>query len=55
MGPDEEIRRRTLVMLETAPRRGYIANLGHGITPYVPVRAVGTFVETIQRYRYENA
>ena len=48
MGPDDEIRRRTLAMLERAPRRGYIANLGHGITPDVPVHAVETFVETIQ-------
>ena len=55
MGPDDAIRARTLAMLGKAPRRGYIANLGHGITPDVPVRAVGTFVETIQRYRYENS
>jgi uroporphyrinogen decarboxylase len=53
MGPDDAIRRRTLAMLDKAPRGRYIANLGHGITPDVPVRAVGTFVETIQRYRYE--
>lgn len=54
MGPDDAIRHRTLAMLAAAPRRGYIANLGHGITPDVPVRAVSTFVETIQRYRYES-
>jgi uroporphyrinogen decarboxylase len=53
MGPDDAIRRRTLEMLAKAPRRGYVANLGHGITPDVPVRAVSTFVDTIQRYRYE--
>ncbi len=55
MGPDDAIKARTLAMLGKAPRRGYIANLGHGITPDVPVRAVSTFVETIQGYRYENA
>jgi uroporphyrinogen decarboxylase len=53
MGPDREIRRRTRAMLDTAPQRGYIANLGHGITPDVPVRAMKTFVETVQEYRYE--
>jgi uroporphyrinogen decarboxylase len=53
MGPDDEIRRRTLAMLETGPRRGYVANLGHGITPDVPVRAMETFVQTVQGYRYE--
>jgi uroporphyrinogen decarboxylase len=52
MGPDEEIRRRTLAMLETAPRRGYIANLGHGITPDVPVHAMDAFVRTVKEYRY---
>jgi uroporphyrinogen decarboxylase len=55
MGPDGAIRQRTLAMLADAPRRGYIANLGHGITPDVPVRAVATFVETIQRYTYDDS
>jgi uroporphyrinogen decarboxylase len=50
MGPDEEIERRTLAMLEIAPTRGYIANLGHGITPDVPVRAMETFVRTVQDF-----
>jgi uroporphyrinogen decarboxylase len=53
MGPDTEIARRTRAMIETAPRRGYIANLGHGITPDVPVHAMKTFVRTVQEYRYE--
>ena len=53
MGPNEEIERRTRAMLEIAPRTGYIANLGHGITPDVPVEAMETFVRTVQGYRYE--
>jgi uroporphyrinogen decarboxylase len=52
MGPADEIERRTLAMLDIAPRRGYVANLGHGITPDVPVSAMQTFVRTIQGFRY---
>jgi uroporphyrinogen decarboxylase len=51
MGPDDEIRRRTRAMIERAPSIGYIANLGHGITPDVPVRAVEAFVSTVQGHR----
>ncbi|MCP4896634.1 MAG: uroporphyrinogen decarboxylase [bacterium] len=53
MGPNEEIERRTRAMLEIAPRTGYIANLGHGITPDVPVEAMETFVRTVQEFKYE--
>jgi len=53
MAPDPEIQRRTLAMLGSAPVKGYIANLGHGITPDVPVHAMRTFVETVQGFRYE--
>jgi uroporphyrinogen decarboxylase len=54
MGPVAEIRDRTLTMLRRAPRRGYIANLGHGVTPDTPVRAVEIFVRTVQEFRYES-
>ncbi len=53
MGPVEEIRRRTQAMLARAPRSGYVANLGHGVTPEVPVAAVETFVRTVQEWRHE--
>jgi uroporphyrinogen decarboxylase len=53
MGPTDEIRARTLAMLESAPPTGYIANLGHGVNPDIPVSAVETFVRTVQGYRYE--
>jgi uroporphyrinogen decarboxylase len=53
MGPTDEIRTRTLAMLESAPSTGYIANLGHGVTPDIPVSSVETFVRAVQSYRYE--
>ncbi len=54
MGPDEEIERRATAMLKSAPTTGYIANLGHGITPDVPVHAMEAFVRTVQGFRYGN-
>ncbi len=52
LGPVDEVRRRTRAMLEQAPREGYVANLGHGVTPEVPVAAVEAFVHTVQEFRY---
>ncbi len=53
MGPREVIHRRALAMLRSAPRRGYIANLGHGITPEVPVAHMAEFVRTVQEFRHD--
>ncbi len=52
MGTSNDIHSRTLAMLNQAPQRGYIANLGHGITPDVPVAAMETFVQTVQNFHY---
>jgi len=54
MGPPEIIERRTQAMLAKAPRSGYIANLGHGITPDVPVDHMAAFVRTVQEFRYDR-
>ncbi len=41
--------RREVIVFST----GYVANLGHGVTPEVPVAAVETFVRTVQEWRHE--
>lgn len=48
LAPPSEVRKLTQHMLASAPRQGYIANLGHGIWPNTPVACVETFVATIQ-------
>jgi uroporphyrinogen decarboxylase len=46
---EEQIASRTLAMLSKVPAdRGYVANLGHGILPNVPVDHARTFVETVK-------
>ena len=45
----QEIKFKTDAMLETMKGKpGYIANLGHGVFPKVPVDNVVAFVETVK-------
>lgn len=45
-GP-EAARRGTQALLDSVPRRGHIANLGHGITPEVSIESVQAMIETV--------
>jgi uroporphyrinogen decarboxylase len=49
-GPAENVRKRTREMIEGFGTSRYIANLGHGILPNVPVENALAFVNTVKEY-----
>lgn len=54
LGPIDEIELKTKRMLDRFGTRRYIANLGHGILPNVPVDHARAFVETVKNYKSET-
>ncbi len=46
-----EIKRSVTEMIDAFGVQGYIANLGHGITPNVPVENAMTFVDAVKNYK----
>ncbi len=50
LSPEEEVVRSTKKMLDDFGTQNYIANLGHGLMPNIPVQNVRTFINTIKGY-----
>lgn len=53
LSSDKTLVRKTKEMIQSFEGRPYIANLGHGILPNIPVEKAKLFVETVKSYRYE--
>ncbi len=49
--PIAELKKAVKEMIDAFGMQGYIANLGHGITPNVPVENAKAFVEAVKSYR----
>ena len=54
LGPIKDIELKTKRMIDRFGTKRYIANLGHGILPNVPVDHARVFVDTVKNYRSEN-
>lgn len=52
LSSDEILVERTKKMIASFEGRSYIANLGHGILPNIPVEKAKLFVDTVKSYQY---
>jgi uroporphyrinogen decarboxylase len=54
LAPIPQIKKWVKEMIDGFGTQGYIANLGHGITPNVPVDHAKAFVDAVKNYRAEE-
>lgn len=54
LSSDETLINSTNDMIKSFQGRPYIANLGHGILPNIPVEKAKLFVNTVKSYQYKN-
>jgi uroporphyrinogen decarboxylase len=54
LAPIPDIKKAVTQMISEFGTRGYIANLGHGITPNVPVDHAKAFVDAVKEYKSQK-